>query len=488
MQENEVIKIIFAFKVKYHRLQLGLNYKELSEKTGLSLSYLNDIEKGKKYPKFDKINALANAFGVSYDYLVSSKASKKLQPIIDLFSSDFMKVFPTQNFGVDPYALFDMLATTPDKVAAFVSTLFRITRAYQMRSEHFFLTALRSYQDVHDNYFEELEKATTTFRKKLKLGKDAKISVAQLEQILETEFAIKINYKELEQRKSLESVRSYYAVNKKILYINVDLDPRQVKFILGREIAFNYLEFKERPFAFSLIEIDSFEKILNNFKASYFAVSLLMPEKTVANDLFEVAQKSEFDEKAWLGLLEKYEVTAEMFLQRLSNILPKHFNLENLFFLRLKPYNDLQNFEITKELHLSHMHNAYANVANENYCRRWVSINVIKDFAKSGRSIMADCQISKYKGTPNQYLCISFAFPSYKTGIPISVTLGLAVTEQLRQVFRFVNSPNIKQPTVNTTCERCAIEDCEQRVREPIILNEMKTREDILKKLETLSD
>ena len=49
----------------------------LSKLTGLSKSYLNEIEKGKKYPKTDKIVTLSEALEVPYDHLVSLKLDIK---------------------------------------------------------------------------------------------------------------------------------------------------------------------------------------------------------------------------------------------------------------------------------------------------------------------------------------------------------------------------------------------------------------------------
>jgi len=487
MQENEVIKLIFAFKIKYHRLQKGMSYQQLSKATGLSISYLNDIEKGKKYPKFDKINAISKAFDVSYDYLVSTKASKKLQPIIDLFSSDFIKIFPTENFGVDPYALFDLFAYSPDKAAAFISTLFRVTRAYQMKTEHFYLTALRSYQDIHNNYFEDLEQKVLEFRTTFHLGESDLVSVKKLKSILKEVYGIVLDMKTLGKQKTLKKIRSYYAANTKTLYINEGLNEAQIKFILGREIGFNFLELDQRPYVFSPIEINSFEKVLNNFKASYFAVALLVPEREVANDLFEIAQRNQFDPQSWIDFMNKYEVTPEMFFQRLTNILPKHFDINNLFFLRMRGDAQSKNFEITKELHLSKMHNPYANVANEHYCRRWVSVNIIRDLMGSKENIIADSQISAYWKSDNSYLCISLANRAYHTKDLVSVTLGLAVNEKLRQLFRFVNASDTKVRTVNATCERCSVPECEERVVKPLILmekNEQTQLLDTLKKLD----
>ena len=84
MRELDTVKLIFGLKVHYLRQQKGLSYQQLSESTGLAISYLHNIEKGKKYPKADKIITLARALNTDYNYLVSLDADKRLKPIVDL--------------------------------------------------------------------------------------------------------------------------------------------------------------------------------------------------------------------------------------------------------------------------------------------------------------------------------------------------------------------------------------------------------------------
>ena len=95
MTQGEIgIRQIFGLKVRELRSKKGFSYQDLSKETGLSVSYLNEIEKGKKYPKGDKIMSLAQALGVSYDHLVSLKVSKKIEPVVDLLQSDFFRELP----------------------------------------------------------------------------------------------------------------------------------------------------------------------------------------------------------------------------------------------------------------------------------------------------------------------------------------------------------------------------------------------------------
>ncbi|TXB65610.1 helix-turn-helix domain-containing protein [Phaeodactylibacter luteus] len=487
---QDVIKMIFGFKAKYLRQKLGLSLEELAERAHLSKSYLHDIEKGKKYPKVNKIQALAAALGVDYDYMVSTRASKKLQPIVDLLTSDFIKEFPLDLFGISPEKLFELFSNTPDKVNAFISTIFKITRNYQMQREHLYLAALRSYQDMYDNYFADLEAAVKAFRESTGLYASPGSPPEVLEQILQERYGIRTDYTAMPRAAELRSLRSHYQPGSKTLFINRGLSPAQTRFLLGRELAFQYLELGERPYFTRIIEIDSFERLLNNFKASYFAVALMMDEAHMIADLKGLAGQAEWRPELISGLLERYDVTPEMLLQRWSNLLPQHFGIKDLFFIRLVGAAGLQHFRMTKELHLSQMHNPYANQMNEHYCRRWVSVNLIKQLKSgqhTGSAPIIDAQISEYWQTDNRYLCISLAKPDFhQPEQGVSVTIGLMINEQLRRHFRFIDSPGLPSRLVHTTCERCGISDCEARAVAPTVLEQQRAKEEILRAGATL--
>ncbi len=157
LKEADIVKLIFGLKVQHLRQEAELSYQQLSDRTGLALSYLHSIEKGKKYPKADKILLLANALETDYDYLVSLEPSKKLRPIVELLRSDFLKIFPLETFGISTTKLIELLLQAPEKVNAFISTVIKITRNFNMQGEDFYKSALRSYQDLHDNYFPYLD-------------------------------------------------------------------------------------------------------------------------------------------------------------------------------------------------------------------------------------------------------------------------------------------------------------------------------------------
>lgn len=471
--ENESVKLIFGLKIRSLRQQKGLSYQQLSELTKLAVSYLHDIENGKKYPKADKILILAKALGVDYDYLVSLTGDKKLQPLIDLISTDFINVIPWEHFGLQPAGMLELFTNTPDKITTFISTLVKISRAYHLSRDNFYTTALRSYQDLYNNYFEDLETASRTFRDTVKTKEKGALSSTQLEALLEKHFGIHIDRRKMGTIASLAHIRSYFSTTKNTLYLNRQLSPAQEAFLLARELGFQVLEITLRPYETMLRHASSFDLLLNNFKASYFAASLLIPEAQLAEDIKKISGQLKWEGKAWLALLDSYNVTPEMLMQRLSNILPHHFSIDQLFFLRMSSDHE-GNYDITKELHLSQLHNPHANLSNEHYCRRWMAVSLMEQGMqlqqqKKYKSPLIGVQISHYWQTQNRYLCITIAKPKSKQSTEmVSVTLGLMLDKPMLQLMRFVNDPAIDTRMVNTTCERCAISNCKERAAAPL--------------------
>lgn len=482
LKEIDTVKLIFGLKVQQLRREKGLSYQQLSDLTGLAISYLHNIEKGKKYPKTDKILVLAKALETDYNYLVSLEANKKLKPIIDLLHSDFLKIFPLDDFGIDVSKLIELLSVAPDKVNAFVSTILKITRNFDMQGEDFYKVALRSYQDLHDNYFEEVEIAVNEFRKKNQLEVDQILDQDSLQELLYQGFQISLDTEYLDSQAELHSILSYYSPSKRRLFLKSGLAEPITKFLLAKEMGFQVLQQRERPLETPLLEIESFDKLLINFKAAYFAVALILPERVMIAEIKKMAQWRKWNNEAFLELLTRFGAAPGMVLQRLANIFPRHFDIRDIFFIRFFAQPDLKKFLVTKEMHLSQLHDPHANQLDEHYCRRWISINLIRQLkamqsTEGTQAPIAGVQISKYIETPNAYFCLSIAQPSMTDAEEgYSFTIGLLVNEKLRRLFKFLGDPAIKHKEVHTTCERCPISDCTSRVFPPVFLQQEKRK------------
>jgi hypothetical protein len=267
---EENIRLLFGIKLKQLRAEKKLSLAELSSRSGISISYLNEIEKGKKYPKRDKIVHLANSLDTTYDHLVSLQLESKLSPLADLLNSNFLHELPLEMFGLEPARIIELLSNAPTKLSAFINTLIEIGRNYDMQVETFYYSVLRSYQEIQHNYFEELEAQAEAFREEFNL-KGSIIDTNQLRKILVDHFHYQIDDTYLPKIPSLRNVRSFYDQRLHILYTNNALNDNQLSFLFGRELAFKYLNLSPRTYTASPLEINSFDEVLNNFYASYIS-------------------------------------------------------------------------------------------------------------------------------------------------------------------------------------------------------------------------
>ena len=66
-------KEVFAQNLRYYMESRGKSQKELSEIVGVSAPTVNDWLKAKKYPRIDKIEIMANYFGILKSDLIEEK-------------------------------------------------------------------------------------------------------------------------------------------------------------------------------------------------------------------------------------------------------------------------------------------------------------------------------------------------------------------------------------------------------------------------------
>lgn len=473
MQED-YIKLIFGLKIKQIRTAKDLSLFKLSKITGLSKSYLNEIEKGKKYPKTDKIILLAEAFDVPYDELVSLKLDKNLAPVAEILQSNLLQEIPLELFGIEERDLIEIISNAPMKVNAFISTLIEIGNNYNLTRESFYMASLRSFQEANDNYFPELELAAKNFLKQYSTNQDGELITDELmTEILKEEYGYEVFYEDFKtyKRTELGKLRSIFIEEKKHLYINIDSELDQKRFILAKELGYNYLGYKERLNTYSWVSFENFDQLLNNFYASYFAGALLLPEDELVQKMNEMFAADKHDIKNFLRLFGSYTESPETVYQRMTNLLPKHFNIRDLFFLRLTTKIGTSKYKLTKELHLNQQQSPQANETDEHYCRRWVSLNVLKQLENStpeDPDHVISSQVSIYPFNNNQkyYVVSSATKDPFNPEYLRSVTIGLLHKSAQRKV-KFLNDPDIPVKEVAVTCENCGMENCAERVAQP---------------------
>ena len=439
---EENIKLIFGLKIRQLRTSKKLSQSELSEKSGLSVSYLNEIEKGKKYPKTEKIATLAAALDVSYDRMVSIKLDKQLAPVGEILNTRLLEELPLGLFGIDKGKLIEIITNAPLKVSAFISTIAQIANTYNLTQENMYFAMLRSYQEMHDNYFEDIEKEAERFINEYNLSTDGVISSDVLKDILKDKFGYVVEENDLKEYPELIHIRSVFIEDAKKILINAKMAENQKAFLYAKEIGYQFLEMSgERAVMTPWPRATSFDHVLNNSRASYFAGALLISPEGLAKQLEAFFAQPEWNDKALLNILETYNSSPEMFMIRLINIIPKYFGLSGMFFMRFDHKKKVQSTSLKKQLHLSRTRNPKNITLLEKHCRKWLDDSVFNDL---GVDVKAHCHRFVTKSGSQKFMVMALSRPMKRNkNAALSVLVGFEETAAFGKKISFSEDPSI---------------------------------------------
>jgi len=271
-----------------------------------------------------------------------------------------------------------------------------------------------------------------------------------------------------------------------ILFLNSRLSSSQKLFIIGKELAYNYLNISKRSYIHSSLKLNTFDHLLNNYIAAYFSAALILNKNSFTTDLNTFFSKEKWEENFLIRLIINYDATPEMVFQRLANLAGKVWGLKKYFFLRFNTFAGTDKYDLTKEVRLNIKQNPGGYQTNEHYCRRWISIEVLKNIEQELKGINSNGKMksgilhSKFHETNDEYISFSIAQQNIlDPEIFSSVTLGFYLDAQFKNKINFWNDPAIPFRIVNDTCEMCGISDCKERISEPITLRKIQRSIDI---------
>lgn len=485
---TDIVNIIFGMKIREARKESNLKLKDFAQQCDLSPSYITEIEKGRKYPKTDKIMKMAEVLGKDYDSLVSIKLDASLKSLETLLKSPLLKHFPFEEFGLEASSLVNIITKIPERASALAQALIAIGRQYDLQGEHFLRAALRSYQEMNENYFQSIEDAAVKFNKRYKMTRKIPLSLSRLEELVQTEFGYTIDKQHLATSEILSSYRSVYVAgpNPKLL-LNSALQDSQLKFLIAREFGYKILGLKQRANTSAPDKVVSYDQVLNDFRASYFAGALLMPRQAILEDI-----QTFFDHELWQpdylsNLLLKYDVTQEMLLYRLSELIPQFFGIK-CHFVRFNSVNG--NYRLVKQLNLGRLLMPSGVALDEHLCRRWLAVRLLKKLQQKQESQpIVGCQISEFLDSRRRVLSFGIARSlALSPEIGSSVTLGILLTPTAKKIIRFSDDLDIPFAIINETCERCSLttEQCAVRGAAPTIYQAEQKQEEREKTLKQL--
>ncbi len=436
------IKLIFGLKLKQFRTAKKLSLTELADKSGLSISYINEIEKGKKYPKTEKIATLAAALDVPYDRLVSLKLDKQLSPVGEILDSRLLEELPLDLFGIDKGKLIEIITSAPLKVSAFISTIAQIASTYNLTQENFYFAMLRSYQEMHENYFEELEKEAERFRSEYGLPSNGIIPSEVLRNILLEKFGYNVEENDLQDFPELTHIRSVFIEDAKKILINAKMAENQKAFLYAKEIGYQFLEMSgERALMTPWPRATSFDHVLNNSRASYFAGALLISPESLVTQLEPFFASEKWDGEALVRILGSYNSSPEMFMIRLINIIPRYFGLSGMFFMRFDHLRKENDTSLKKQLHLSRKRNPKKITLLEKHCRAWAEQSIFSDL---GTYPKPHCHRFVTQNGSQKFFVVALSRPMKRNpNASLSVMIGFEENANFVKKVLFADDPTI---------------------------------------------
>ena len=468
---TQLVNIIFGMKVKQARLETGMTLTEFANQSELSPSYVTEIEKGRKYPRADKIMKIAEVLEKDYDDLVSIRLEPPLTHLGTALSSPVLGQFPFDEFGIEMSDIVNVLTRSPDKASALLHAVSEVGRQYDLQEQHFLWSALRSYQELHENYFPELEDAAVQFAKTHKLDELSLISDEHLRTILEDKFNYVIDQTRLESDPELGRYRSVFIRGRSPrLLLNTKLHPFQIRFLLAREIGYIALDLTDRANTTPPDQVNSFQQVLNDFRASYFAGALLMPRQSILDDIQAFFDRSDWSPEALKEMMDRYQVSPENLMYRFSELVPQFFGLP-IHYLRVHREGD--RYRLARQLNLNRLRVPNGLAADEHFCRHWLVVRLLRELeeerASGGSTDMntpvIGVQVSEYLDQKAWFLCFGFAREMPLEGFDSCGIIGFRIEPTLRNTLRFSADPAIPQVTINETCERCSLADTQCNLR-----------------------
>ncbi|ETW93527.1 MAG: hypothetical protein ETSY1_38840 [Candidatus Entotheonella factor] len=499
--------ISLARNLKRRRKEKAFTRYDISDRAGISPSFYSELETGRKSASGETLRRVTKALDMSMDELQSDRYDAALEALLDFQDPDI-----AIKEGIE------LLDKAPHLAKAIPRLLANVARVYDRGSkkEVIYPILLREFQKENWNHFPDIEDEVKHFLDEHP-PRGTSPDAHDLQGILRYvyKYTIKTQHDFNESRyQHLPIIRSMWfrKGQHNYLLLNQHLLKSQKAFELAKEIAYNlpFLRTKEtlahRVPTSPRVGVRSYTQLLNEFKASYFAGALLMPKDALEADIATFfAQKTFQPERLW-AILDTYNVTPEMLLHRLTEILPgKRFGIKKLHFLRFRYDRYMQReprewqvFNLTKLLDLDSLRFPYVESSGEKYCRRYSSLQVLRDMANAlengsirgedlYRRPLVRMQRSRFANEAyrdNTYLCLTMAQPlTLQPDILVSVTIGFVIDEHFKRTVQFWDDTANIEPhgphgpnaiELGHTCQRCPLshDQCADRAAEAVIFRE----------------
>ena len=312
-------------KIRKERRFKGLSQSILSKNLGISPSYLNLLESGRRPITVPLLIKIGNELGISLKDLTLESNKRILSDVMDALSNEMF-----EDLDITNHDTADFISNTPNIARALLSLndsynslrddmqnrleMIDVESTIQeKKSSRLPVEIVSDFLQENKNYFGSLERKSELIRKKLDLNFGQGIGEVELKFTTYLADYYDVKVKIVPSDKNQKVVKKFDN-KKKILFLSEMLTYTSRNFHLAYQIAF----FESQILINNIIEdnkIYSKEVIplLNISLLNYFAAALIMPY----DELLNSAKKYKYDVEL---LMHHFAVSFEQITHRLTNL------------------------------------------------------------------------------------------------------------------------------------------------------------------------
>ena len=223
--------------------------------------------------------------------------------------------------------------------------------------------------------------------------------------------------------------------------------------------AIEVLDLKDRAMTSAPERVDSFEQVLNDFKASYFAGALLINRERLLRTSKNSLRWRGGSLHAFANFSIRYEVTPEIFMYRLTEVLPQYLGIK-LHFLRFN--HEADEYRLVKHLNMSQVlipgGTGWTSTIAAAGSRFAFSISGARSASRRPSEPIVGAQLSRFVDTTSDTCALPWPGGYVLSGGDLFGLAWLPMRREFERIVRFANDPLITRLDIDGTCERCRLQ------------------------------
>ena len=451
-------------RIRKERRSKGHSQSDLSKRLGISASYLNLLESGRRTITVPLLIKIGNELGLSLKDLTVESNKRILSDVMDVLSNEIFEDLDITNLETTEFisnnpniakallTLNDSYKSLRDDMQNRLEIMDVESSIKEKKSTRLPVEIVSDFLQENKNYFDSLERKSEELRDKIGLRFGPGIGSTEIKFTSYLKSEHNIDVKLVPPEEDQKSVRKFDSKTN-VLFLSEMLTYTARNFHLAYQIAFSDgQELIEKIIQKNKFYSDDVIPLLKISLLNYFAAALIMPY----DDFLESAKKYKYDIEI---LMHHYAASFEQITHRLTNL--QRPENEGVPFHFLK--TDIAG-NVSKRFSLSGIHIP----RHGGSCPRW---NVYIAFLSPGK---IHPQISRMPDG-KVYFCIARAFEKgiEKHGMPKSfVSIGLGCDMQYAKELTYAEGMDLQNKKLETpigiSCRICPRVDCQQRAFPPI--------------------